>query len=152
MIDLHCHVLPGIDDGPRDFEGAVRILRLAAEAGIKGVAATPHVVPGHYDNTAEKVLSLVAELKDRAGDIPVQVYPGSEIAICEKTLKGIVGRKYCTINSTRYILLELPPYFRPEDVLGFLESLSGAGLVPIIAHPERNPQLQSDVEFIYKMV
>jgi len=151
MFDIHTHILPGIDDGPGDWERSLAMLRVAARDGVKGVVVTPHVTPGLYDNRREKVAALAAELRARAGDIPVEIYEGSELAVCAEALEGLKSGRYCTINSGRYVLVELPSQFSADGVYDFLVSLASLNLIPVIAHPERNPKVQADIEALYAM-
>lgn len=152
MVDLHAHILPGIDDGPGEWDKALKMLARAAHDGIVGIVATPHVVPGGYDNTAEAVLGLTEELKERTRDTEIAIYPGSELMVCNDTLRGLEKKKYLTINNSRYALVELPAQFSPEPVYDFIHSLAMRGLVPVIAHPERNPRIQEDMGFLHEMV
>jgi len=152
MIDLHAHILPGLDDGPGDWDKALLMLRSAVEDGIKGIAATPHVRPGLYDNPKEAVLALTEELKGRAKGLPIEIYPGSELMISPETLTGMDKGLYCTINQSRYMLIELPTHFLPSAVYDFVFAMTSKGLVPIVAHPERNPMVIGEPGILYEMV
>lgn len=152
MYDLHAHILPGIDDGPDGWDSALAMLKMAVDDGINGIVATPHVNPGLYDNGREAVLGLVEALKARAGELPIEVYPGSELAVSAETLPGIRDGRYCTVNFGKYALVELPGNFRPQGIYDFIFSLTAAGFVPVVAHPERNPQIVSDMAILYEIV
>ncbi len=151
MYDLHAHILPGIDDGPRGTEEALAMLKTAAADGIKGIAMTPHVVPGLHDNPKEKVVRLTEELKAGAAGIEIELYPASEVRLSDETLEGLKSGALCTINGSKYVLAELPPFFDSEKIYGLMYSLREMGVVPIIAHPERNPMALEDVECLYEM-
>ena len=152
MYDLHAHILPGIDDGPRDMEEAVAMLKAASADGIKGMAMTPHVIPGLHDNPKEKVVRLTEELKAGAAGIDIELYPASEIRLSDETLEGLKSGALCTINGSRYVLAELPSMFDPGKINEMVCSLRETGLVPVIAHPERNPVALKDVECLYELV
>lgn len=152
MYDLHAHILPGADDGPREWDKSVKMLLRAAEDGITGIVATPHVSAGVYDNPKDKVASIVDELKLRAGAVPIDIYTGSEIHISPETLKGLKNGRYCTINRSRYVLVELPLHFSPELMYDAVFGIVSAGMTPIIAHPERNPMVMEDVGIMHEMV
>lgn len=152
MIDIHAHILPGIDDGPGEWDKSLKMLRRAAQDGITGIVATPHVVPGGYDNTRVKVVRLVEELKERSRVSELTVYPGSELTLCNETLRGLEGGRYLTINSSRYALVELPLSFEPHIVHDFFFSLRARKFVPVIAHPERNPVVMDDLDLLFEMV
>jgi len=151
MIDLHVHILPGVDDGPKEWDKSLKMLQRAAQDGIRGLVATPHVMPGVYDNPMERVLALTEELKERGKSLPVDIYAGSELTVSHETLAGLEGKRYCTINGTRYVLLELPGHFSLDTVLDFIFSVTSGGKVPIIAHPERNPRIQADINILYEL-
>ena len=152
MIDLHAHILPDADDGPGGWEEALRMLARAAADGITGMAATPHVTPGLYDNDRDKVQRLVAELRGRASGIKMEIYPGSELTACADTLDGLKSGRCPTLNSSRYVLVETPGRFIPEQFEGFVESLTTLGMVPLLAHPERSGKIQEDAELLYRLV
>lgn len=152
MYDLHAHILPGVDDGPKEWDEALGMLRAAERDGIKGIAATPHFVPGLYDNTREKVETLVGELRRRAVGMRIEIYPGSELAVSVETLAGIGEGRLSTINKGRYVLIELPVSFAARTAYDFIFRLTSGGLVPILAHPERNPKITSDMDVLHEMV
>ncbi len=152
MYDLHAHILPGVDDGPRSWDQAVSMLAAAERDGIKGIVATPHFTPGLYDNPGEKVVGLVDELKRRADGMRIEIYPGSELTVSVEALAGIGEGRLCSINSGRYVLIELPASFSPRTVYDFISGLTSGGFVPIIAHPERNRRVTSNMDMLYEMV
>lgn len=134
MIDAHCHILPGMDDGPMDISESVEMARVAAGDGIHKIIATPHI----YDSGAlpEDIAAGVNRLNRilaREG-IPVAIYPGAEVAM------GMDIEKSCryTMNRSRYVLIEFPHDHLPSHAGKLLNWLSAQGLKPIIAHPERN--------------
>jgi protein-tyrosine phosphatase len=152
MYDLHAHILAGADDGPVSWEESLAMLKTAEADGIRGIALTPHVIPGLHDNPKEKVLRLVAELKARASGIPVELYPASELKLTIETLEGIKSGALCTINNSRYFLSELPRQFEAQKIEELMLRVKDAGLVPLIAHPERNQTVLKDVECLYRVV
>ncbi len=152
MYDLHAHILPGADDGPREMEESLQMLKIAVADGIKGIAATPHVIPGLHDNPKEKVERMTAELKAGAAGMEIEIYPASEIRLSEETLAGLKSGSLCTINGSKYILAELPPFFDSEKIYGMMHSLREMGIVPLVAHQERNPMALRDVECLYELV
>lgn len=134
MIDGHCHILPGIDDGPMDISESVEMARIAAGDGIEKIIATPHVygigvLPEDIAAGAERLNRILAR-----NSIPVAVYPGAEVSM------GMDPEKLCryTMNRSRYVLIEFPHDHLPAHAGKLLGWLSARGLRPIIAHPERN--------------
>lgn len=153
MLDLHAHILPGLDDGPKTWDDAIAMLKAAAEDGITGIAATPHVKHGMFVSPMERVLELTEEINRRAAELfpdkKLKVFSGSEITVSMEALSGLKEGRFCSYNRGRYVLLELPSHFSPTGINNFLDSVSALGLLPVIAHPERNPHILSDVEPLY---
>jgi len=139
MIDLHSHILPGIDDGARTLEGSLDIARAAVRDGIVTIAATPHVRddwPTGADLMEERVADLRAEL-DLAG-IPLDVRTGGEIALEWLTRLAPEELRRFGLGGTRYLLVETPYYGWPRDLLAQMLALQDRGFAPVLAHPERN--------------
>ncbi len=145
MIDLHCHILYGMDDGPRDFDTSLRLCYLAMENGIEKIVATSHLTSlvdiDHYVAARdERIAELRAELERR--ELNLQIYPGAEVFAGEDLMYPLPLEKV-TINGSRYILVEFDFYnLRFSTVLRYIEEILKRGLVPIIAHPERYSFLQ----------
>jgi protein-tyrosine phosphatase len=145
VIDLHCHVLPGIDDGPGAIEESIALARAAADAGIRTIVATPHV-SWRYRNLAETILRLTHELNERlrGEGVPVEIRPGAEIAM---TRIGDIDREELSrlgIGGGKWLLLEPP--FTPlvTGLEAIVMSLQSNGHQVVLAHPERCPAFHSD--------
>ena len=110
MIDLHCHILPGVDDGSSSEEESCRMARLAVESGVTAVCATPHCnVPGCFDNyrteaLEERFLCLARLLGER--DIPLRLYAGMEVYVTPETPRHLREGKLLTLGGSRYLLVE----------------------------------------------
>ncbi|MHB1469469.1 MAG: tyrosine-protein phosphatase, partial [Solirubrobacteraceae bacterium] len=153
MIDLHCHPLPGIDDGPEDFEQSIALVRASAEAGAHTIVATPHV-SWRYRNDPATIGALVAELNERvaAQGIGARVLPGAEIAATRVTDPELDGLGELALASSRWLLLE-PPF--SAVVTGFDQiafSLMAQGHRLLIAHPERCPAFRRDPRVLGDLV
>lgn len=139
MIDLHCHMLPGIDDGAPDLETALAMARIAVADGITMTACTPHIYPGLFENTAESIAQAMAALQtdlQQAG-IPLELTYGADIQLVPELVQCLRGGSYPTIHGSRYFLFEPPHHTVP---VRFEESIFDAmtsGFVPVITHPER---------------
>lgn len=139
MIDIHCHILPGIDDGARSMQEALEMCRMAESDGISTIVATPHYKPGSYDWSADELVSAVSRLQNAlsAAKIGLTILPGAEVAVFPELPGRLRKNRFLTINNGRYLLVEFRPHSVPANVEQFLLSLMDLGLIPIIAHPER---------------
>ena len=134
MIDCHCHILPGVDDGSQTVEESLEMAKIAAHDGIEKIIATPHVTDA--GPSPEVIATRVNEfnLLLQEKNIPVQVFPGAEAA---SGLTPVLFSRH-TLNRTSYVLIEFPHDHLPSFAKNILQWLITKGLRPIIAHPERN--------------
>lgn len=146
MIDLHAHILPGLDDGPQDWDEALAMARAAAADGLTGMVATPHLFEhrGVYQgemNRPGRILPVVREFRERLAEagIDLEIYPGCEAPLFVELPKFLEEGSILTINDgKRYLCLELPDTVIPPATEDYVFYLLTAGLTPIITHPERN--------------
>ncbi len=154
MIDLHCHIIPNIDDGAVDLEMATKMLTIAATAGTEILVATPHVIEGQWlpkwDLIQEKVVEL-QNFSDHA-QLGIKIYPGAEVAMHFDLLDLINEPGAYCLNGSRYLLVELPALEIPAFADDFLFRLQTKGIVPILAHPERHPILMKEPERLLEWV
>lgn len=139
MIDLHCHILPGIDDGSRNLEMSLEMARMAVADGITLTACTPHIYPGLYMNDAAGIAAARVELQ-RALDehgIPLKLTTGADVHLVPGLLQGLRGGTVPTLHGTRYLLLEPSHHVAPPHFQESVFQLVAAGYVPVITHPER---------------
>ena len=149
MTDLHCHVLPGLDDGAGDFAEALDMCRVAVEDGITEIVATPHTEDGLYRNCGTKICEAVRLFQEALVQerIPLAVYPGAEVHIHENLIDHIRQGQVLTLgNNRKYILLELPSTLLPLYTDHVIRRLLEEGITPLIAHPERNEQVRRNQE------
>jgi protein-tyrosine phosphatase len=154
VIDLHSHILPGLDDGPETLASSLEIARAAVADGIRVVAATPHV-RDDYPTDAETMERAVEELRDalRSNMIPLDVRTGGEIAIdWLERLPLEELRRFGLGGNPKYILIEFPYYGFPLNLVGLAFDLSSRGITPVIAHPERNADVQMSPEKLRPIV
>lgn len=149
MTDLHCHILPDLDDGPKTLYESVAMCRQAAADGVRVIVATPHYRYPGVDNMAKKIPKKIKQLKMalKSKNIPVDIIPGNEVRL----LKGldlteeIKSGRALTINCNgKYIMVDLPNQSLPFYVFNTIERLKQRGITSIIAHPERNFAIQKD--------
>jgi protein-tyrosine phosphatase len=145
MIDLHTHMLPGIDDGPSDLAGSLAMARAAVAAGTQIAAATPHIGP-HHGVVTEELASRVAELQRELDDarIPLQVVPGGELAPTHAADASVAELQRITLGGGRCLLLECPFTSGSGLMPVLLEQLRGRGFRVLLAHPERSPEFLRD--------
>lgn len=134
MIDIHCHILPGIDDGSPDLESSLAMARIAANDGIHTIIATPHIsdISSSKQSLLDAVTVLNSELKQH--NIPLTVLCGAEV---QAHIALIVADRFCLADSS-FLLLEFPHSYLPGDAAEVIAVLMSRSITPIIAHPERN--------------
>lgn len=153
MIDLHSHILHGLDDGPDSLEGSLGIARAAVADGIVAIAATPHV-RDDYPTSAAAMGAAVAELREAvaAEGIPLAIHAGGEIALDRLALLDEDELRLFGLAGSPYILLEFPysgwPLGLPQQLFG----LQAAGFLPVLAHPERNPEVIANPERLAPLI
>lgn len=155
MIDCHCHILPGIDDGARDMAHALAMARKAVAGGITDIIATPHHLNGVYSNPRKSILKAVTILRGRLAEegIPLNIYPGSELHLVPELPAQLdQGEAMTYADLGKAVLVELPKHMIPTGSEQILENLLFQGLTPVIAHPERNSTLCKDGERIGEWV
>lgn len=155
MIDLHCHILPNVDDGAGSLEESLAMARHAVDGGIHSVVATPHALDGIYENPPDKVTKDVAAFQDALlkNRIDLELYLGSDVHLCPGMSERIRNSEVCTINGTgKFFLLELPSSTVPAGVKDEIFELKMNGITPIISHPERNSTIQQDPNVLYELI
>ena len=155
MIEIHCHLLPGIDDGVKTFDEAINTIKKMQELGYKEICITPHYIKGtSYTCNNEKKLSLLKELQDKLNEnnIDIKLYLGNEIFVDENIKELIKKDEVSTINNSRYVFIELPRNDSINKIEDIIFSLKSKGLVPIIAHPERYMIFKTDYDLLYDFI
>ncbi len=154
MIDIHNHLLFGIDDGSKSIEDSVDVLRDMAEFGYKSVILTPHYIKdSNYANPAKDNYRRLKELQEELirNRINIKLYLGNEVYIDDKIYELLIKQEIYTLNGTNFILIELPisgDYEGYEEIFSFLIS---KGLNVILAHPERYISFQKDFNKVYEL-
>jgi protein-tyrosine phosphatase len=151
FIDIHCHCLPGLDDGPATMAEAIALCRCLADEGISTVAATPHQL-GRFDgrNNAAHVRQTVRNLNEKLNinNIPVHIVPGAEVRVDERICQLLESDLILTLaDGGRYILLELPNEIF-IDIEPLLEELAYMGIQSIISHAERIAAQEAQAEIL----
>jgi protein-tyrosine phosphatase len=154
MIDLHCHILPAIDDGADVLETSLAMARMAVDDGIGVLACTPHIYPGLYENDAPGIRRAMVALQralDEAG-IPLKLVIGADVHLAPDLAERIEAGQVPTLNDTRYLLLEPPHHVAPPRFEASVFDLIAAGWVPVITHPERLSWVEPHYEAFRRLV
>lgn len=154
MIDIHSHILPGVDDGAKTEEDSIAMAKAAVEQGISTIIATPHHRNRRFDNYKEEIVTNVAILNDllKERNIPLTVVPGQEVRIYGEILEDFKKGEIQTLYQSKYILIEFPMGEVPQYAEKLLYDLQVAGLFPVIAHPERNQELLENPDRMYELI
>lgn len=156
MIDLHTHILPGLDDGAPDLETSVLMAAVAAESGVTHLVATPHSNQrGAFENYASPALQVrfdCLRAAVREAGIPLELSLGMEIFGTGDVPKLLREGRLLTINGGRYLLIEFGFHEDPLRIERLLDELLAAGYWPVVAHPERYYGLQRMPNYLYDWV
>nr|WP_306267830.1 CpsB/CapC family capsule biosynthesis tyrosine phosphatase [Pararhizobium sp. IMCC3301] len=153
MIDIHSHILPGLDDGAANLEVALKIARLAVADGIQQMACTPHVTPGLYNNTTAGISQAVEALQESflQEDIPLQLFVGADIHATPDITMRLSAGELPTLNGSRYFLFEPSHDVAPPGLLNLVKNLIGKGFFPIVTHPERLRWIEKQYKLVIDM-
>ncbi|MBN8201827.1 tyrosine-protein phosphatase [Bacillus sp. NTK034] len=154
MIDIHCHILPGIDDGAKHMSETIAMAKIAVQEGIDTIIATPHHRNERYENEKKDILVKVDEVnrvlsKER---ISLKVLAGQETRIFGEFLEEYEAGKIVTLAESNYVFIELPSGHVPRYTEKLLYDIQLEGLTPIIVHPERNSEIAERPELVYQLV
>ncbi len=156
MIDLHAHVLPGIDDGPGTWEESLLMCRQAVEDGITTLVATPHITPGVYANNRASIEAAVEELRGQleAAGVPLVIVPSAEVWLDPNLLlEGDAVIPYLGDGGgRRFVLIHVPPRVVLDSVCDLVHTLASRGVTPIVSHPERHREFQNEPEQLRALV
>jgi len=148
--DAHCHIVPGIDDGPKDDLGALAMARLLCEMGVQKVIATPHVISDIYPNSTATIMGAVEKLQrlfSQSG-LAIDVEAGAEYYAEAELLRRIERRDLLSFGAQKYVLFESPVERPPMNLEEIAFCLQSAGYTPLLAHVERYRFLQRDLDTV----
>ena len=155
MIDIHCHILPGIDDGATELAESVAMCRQAAAAGCEALIATPHQRhPTWWNSEARKLEVLLGRIRQEIGDKP-ELYLGAEIRIdtgFSRELDQLADAGILPLANSSYLLIEFERRQLSVEPIAVVEEIKAAGWIPIVAHPEFVPGLQDDIDLAHQLV
>lgn len=154
MIDIHSHILPGIDDGSKNIKMTLEMLKRAEEEGTTEIVATPHFCRGYGETPYEEVKKLVNEFNSlvKSEGMKININYGQEVYYSENMIEdykeGLIG----TINDSRYLLFELPMRNFDSETFDIIYELQVMDIVPILAHPERYKPIMDRPSYINKFI
>lgn len=152
MIDIHMHLIPGVDDGAENMEMALIMMNQAKEQGITRIIATPHSEVFRYSREGGKI--IFKRLADLAAKLcpEVKLYLGCEVycetTIMDQVMEALGSGRYPTMNGTQYVLMEFSQWVSPENTVPCVEALVKAGYIPIVAHMERYIYLRDNMQLV----
>lgn len=155
MIDLHCHILPGLDDGAQNLEESIAMSLVAFRDGIRTIVATPHTMNGVFVNERETILTEVEKFQNILvkKNIDILIIPGADVHVNYNILALLGQGKAITVNNQgHYLLLEFPHQLVPPKICDQVFELKLNGITPIFTHPERNTAIQEDLNIILALV
>lgn len=155
MIDIHSHILPGVDDGSADMKESLNMARKAVEAGITHLFATPHHLNEKYVNVKRDIIDRAVRLNDslQQNNIPLIIHLGQEVRIHRDIFTSLEKEEILTLDDNgKYLLLELPSGKVPTYTKEVIYELLLKGITPIIVHPERNKELIENHKLLFELV
>src|SRR4029079_2921983 len=153
MIDLHCHILPGIDDGAADLSVSIAMAKAFVTDGVSVVACTPHILPGLYHNSGPQIRKAAAQLQqvlDKEG-IALLLVPGADNHIVPNFIAELRSGHLLSLDDARYALVETPHHVAPPRLEDLFFSILVAGYVPVLTHPERLTWINSHYEMVQRL-
>lgn len=155
LVDIHCHILPGIDDGSKDWETSIKLAHAAVKDGITHAVVTPHTLNGRYLNHKKDVIKLTAEYQKRLKDenIPLTVFPGQEVRISGDLPQALDDDDILFLDEDgRYMMLEFPSDDVPSYAKDMIFKIMQRGITPIIVHPERNSRILKEPVILQELI
>ena len=151
VVDIHSHILPGLDDGPSEFEVSLNMVRMAREAGTTDIVATPHANTS-YRYEPELISERIGELQNAVGD-GITIHRGCDFHLSPQNLQFAAREpSRFSINGLSYVLVEFPEVTLFQGIEQVFSNLMSSGLTPIVTHPERNEHLAADIPRLRRWV
>ena len=146
-IDIHNHILYGIDDGSKSLEESIEILKQHKEMGFKDIVVTPHYIENSkYTTNNKEKEKILKTLKDKVKGI--NLYLGNEVFINNNLEELLKKQEISTINNSRYLLIEFPMNQKLKTITNTIYELKIKGIIPVIAHPERYEYVKKDINIV----
>lgn len=153
MVDMHCHVLPAVDDGSSGMKQTINMLRIAAAEGCRAIIATPHYKSDYQNADVDTLKHRMAVVEDfaRKQGIPISIFLGSEVFYFDGLGEKLNSKEVCTLNDTDRVLIEFLPTAEYTYIRNSLDNVTALGFVPILAHVERYDCMVRDLEKVNEL-
>lgn len=154
MIDMHCHILPDVDDGSDCLEESINMALIAKEQGIDKIIATPHYHPEFEYPKGKELKKICDKFKKelKKNNIDIEIYLGNEIYFTYDLIENISKLDFFSLNNSKYILVEFSPNNFPLNLCNIVYELKQNGFIPVLAHVERYMRIHDDPEIIYDCI
>ena len=155
LVDIHCHILPGIDDGSKDWQTSIKLAREAVADGVTHAICTPHMLNGKYINHKKDVIRLTENFQDMLDDakIPLTVFPGQEVRISGDLPRALDDDDILFLDEDgQYMLLEFPSDDVPAYTQDMVFEIMQRGITPIVVHPERNKKILEEPTILQGLI
>ncbi|WP_029233656.1 CpsB/CapC family capsule biosynthesis tyrosine phosphatase [Butyrivibrio sp. VCB2006] len=153
-IDIHCHIMPGVDDGSPDVETSLNMLQTAEKNGVESIILTPHYKPMHHNVSPEHNRVYCERLQEKAqkAGLNIRLYSGNEIYYSDETQRELENGKICTLAGSDYVLVEFHPTNPYKAIHNAIYQIQAAGFIPIVAHVERYSDIVSHVSHVEDLI
>lgn len=153
MRDLHCHLLPGVDDGSKSMESTVEMLKQAKDAGVTDIMFTPHyILDSRFMSNKKANLEIIEPIiKYAKENFDINIFLGNEVYCSMEMLDLYKCKEISTLNDSRYMLIEIPMYSKINNLKSIFFELISSGIIPILAHPERYTSYYKDFDFFHEL-
>lgn len=151
MIDVHSHIVFGVDDGAKQIEQSIAMVQEAKKAGFSKIIVTPHYMEGYYECSKEEIAEKIKEIQEKL-PTDVQILQGNEIYITSQINCLLEESKACTLNDSQYVLFELPINAEPLNITEVVYQILEQNRIPVLAHPERYPYIQKNPNKLISLI
>ena len=152
IVDIHCHIIPGVDDGAKNKQEAIEMLMLQKEQGVVGIIATPHFRRGMFTSDINEVNKSYRWLRVKAQELGIQLFLGRECYVDEQLPEFLNTHAGYTIGKSNYVLVEFSSAHNYYAIRKYMVELMGDGYQPIMAHIDRVPKLENDLEAVEELL
>lgn len=154
MIDIHCHIVPNIDDGAKSLDDALEMAKIAYDEGIRKIVNTSHYHPNFEYKKGKELFESVKEFNNilKLNNLDIELLIGNELYYSEDIIEIIEQKEFYTLNNSKYLLIEFSPIRFPKNIVDIIYEIKIRGYVPILAHVERYKEVQENVNIIYDCI